>query len=66
MKTVKFFFAALALTVVSVCAASAQENGNRDENGKIVGEFRPTGAMPTFFDTLKSRGMNLDPGIFQP
>lgn len=36
MKTVKFFFAALALTVVSVCAASAQENGNRDENGKIV------------------------------
>ena len=37
-----------------------------DENGKIVGEFRPTGAMPTFFDTLKSRGMNLDPGIFQP
>ena len=37
-----------------------------DENGRIVGEFRPTGAMPTFFDTLKSRGMNLDPGIFQP
>lgn len=36
MKTVKFFFAALALTVVSICAASAQENGNRDENGKIV------------------------------
>lgn len=37
-----------------------------DENGKILGEFKPTGAMPTFFDTLKYRGMNLDPGIFQP
>jgi pilus assembly protein CpaF len=37
-----------------------------DENGKIIGEFRPTGAMPTFFDTLRSRGINLDPGIFQP
>ena len=37
-----------------------------DENGKIIGEFRPTGAMPTFFDTLRSRGMELDPRIFQP
>ena len=35
-------------------------------NGKILGEFRPTGAMPTFFDTLRSRGINLDPKIFQP
>lgn len=37
-----------------------------DENGKIIGEFRPTGAMPTFFDQLKSRGVHLDPKIFQP
>jgi pilus assembly protein CpaF len=37
-----------------------------DENGRILGEFKPTGAMPTFFDTLKSRGINLDPRIFQP
>ena len=37
-----------------------------DENGRIIGEFKPTGAMPTFFDTLKSRGINLDPRIFQP
>ena len=36
------------------------------ENGKITGEFKPTGAMPTFFDTLKSRGITLDPKIFQP
>jgi pilus assembly protein CpaF len=37
-----------------------------DENGRIQGEFRPTGAMPTFFDQLKSRGLALDPKIFQP
>ena len=37
-----------------------------DENGKIIGTFKPTGAMPTFFDTLKSRGMSLDPRIFSP
>ena len=37
-----------------------------DGNGRILGEFKPTGAMPTFFDTLKSRGIHLDPKIFQP
>ena len=39
MKTVKFFFGALALAAVSMIVApsvNAQENGNRDENGKIV------------------------------
>ncbi len=35
-------------------------------DGKITGEFKPTGAMPTFFDTLRSRGIHLDPKIFQP
>ena len=37
-----------------------------DANGKIIGEFKPTGAMPTFFDTLRSRGLSLDPRMFQP
>lgn len=39
MKTVKFFLGALALAVVSMIASpavNAQEDGNRDENGKIV------------------------------
>lgn len=39
MKTVKFFLGALALAAVSMAvapAASAQENGNKDENGKVV------------------------------
>ena len=39
MKTVKFFLGALALAAVSMIAApavNAQEDGNRDENGKVV------------------------------
>ncbi len=37
-----------------------------DDNGKVVGEFRPTGAVPTFFEHLKSRGLRLDPAVFDP
>ncbi len=39
MKAVKFFLAALALATVSMFVSpsvNAQENGNRDENGKVV------------------------------
>lgn len=39
MKTVKFFLGAIALAAVSMIAApavNAQENGNRDEEGKVV------------------------------
>lgn len=36
MKTVKLFFAAFALLAVSATAAFAQEDGNRDENGKVI------------------------------
>lgn len=39
MKAVKFFLGALALATVSMFAApavNAQENGNKDENGKVV------------------------------
>lgn len=39
MKTVKFFLGALALAAVSMFTApavNAQEDGNRDENGKVV------------------------------
>ncbi len=37
-----------------------------DENGKILGTFRPTGAVPTWYDQLKGRGITLDPQIFDP
>ena len=35
-------------------------------DNKVLGHFRPTGSMPTFFETLKARGLALDPTIFQP
>ncbi|MBR4654525.1 MAG: Flp pilus assembly complex ATPase component TadA [Kiritimatiellae bacterium] len=37
-----------------------------DERGRVVGSFGPTGAMPTFFEHLRSRGLRLDPALFDP
>jgi pilus assembly protein CpaF len=37
-----------------------------DEKGKVLGKFMPTGAVPTFFEHLKSRGLHIDPAIFDP
>ena len=37
-----------------------------DEHGRVQGYFRPTGAVPTFYEHLKSRGLHLDPVIFDP
>jgi pilus assembly protein CpaF len=36
------------------------------EGGRVQGQFRATGAVPTFFEELKPRGLDLDPSIFQP
>ncbi len=36
------------------------------ENGKIIGRFRPTGAMPSWFDQLAGRGIKCDPRMFDP
>jgi len=36
------------------------------EGGKVLGHFRATGAVPTFLEDLKARGLELDPTIFQP
>ena len=35
-------------------------------DGKIIGEFRPTGAMPTWYDQLAGRGIKCDPRMFDP
>ena len=35
-------------------------------DGKIIGEFKPTGAMPTWFDQLAGRGIKCDPKMFDP
>ena len=37
-----------------------------DDHGKVLGEFLPTGAVPTFYEHLRSRGLRLDPVIFDP
>jgi pilus assembly protein CpaF len=35
-------------------------------DGRIVGEFRPTGAIPTWYDQLAGRGITCDPRMFDP
>ena len=35
-------------------------------DGKILGEFKPTGAMPTWYDQLAGRGIKCDPKMFDP
>ena len=35
-----------------------------DGKGRIVGKFKPTGLMPSFFDDLAQRGINVDKGMF--
>ena len=35
------------------------------EDGKIKGEFRPAGFIPTFYEELRSIGINLDLAIFK-
>ena len=37
-----------------------------DEKGRVVGEFKPTGAVPTFYENLASRGIGLDTAMFDP
>lgn len=37
-----------------------------DENGKVLGYLAPTGSVPSFYEQIKSRGLHLDPVIFQP
>ena len=37
-----------------------------DANGRVLGELTATGAMPSFYDTLAARGVELDPALFRP
>ena len=36
------------------------------DGGRIVGEFVPTGAMPTWYDELQARGISCPPQMFDP
>ena len=35
-------------------------------DGRIAGEFKPTGAIPTWFETLPGRGISADIAMFDP
>jgi pilus assembly protein CpaF len=37
-----------------------------DAEGRVLGSLRPTGAVPSFFEQLKARGLTLDVAVFQP
>ncbi len=36
------------------------------ENGKVIGSFQPTGAIPTWYDQLAGRGIACDTRMFDP
>ena len=40
------------------------EQSGMDAKGNVIGRFRPTGIVPTFIETFKTRGINIAPGIF--
>lgn len=42
------------------------EQTGKDENGKIVGRFKPTGIRPKFLEKLSANGINLPNEIFWP
>jgi pilus assembly protein CpaF len=44
----------------------AFEQSGLGEGGRVLGRFKATGAVPTFLEDLKARGLELDPAIFQP
>ena len=37
-----------------------------DDEGKVIGQFGPTGSVPTFLDEMRSRGIQIDPALFDP
>ena len=37
-----------------------------DKSGKVQGEFKPTGFVPTFYEKLKVMGIDLPKEMFQP
>ncbi len=36
-----------------------------DSDGKIIGEFQATGLVPTFYESLREQGVDIDMGIFK-
>lgn len=44
----------------------AFEQTGRDENGKVIGRFKPTGIRPKFMEKLSASGIKLPVDIFKP
>ena len=42
------------------------EQTGTSEDGKVIGRFKPTGAVPTFTETIRTRGLALNQAIFDP
>ena len=43
----------------------AFEQTGVDSHGRIIGAMKATGAIPTWIDQVKSRGIAVDMGMFQ-
>lgn len=37
-----------------------------DENGKVLGHFKPTGSVPTFMEEARTQGLSISPSMFDP
>jgi hypothetical protein len=37
-----------------------------DKDGKVLGEFKPTGYIPSFMEILKVQGIQISNDIFNP
>jgi septum site-determining protein MinD len=51
--------------VITTADIFRYEQKEIDEKGKVIGEFRPTGVIPTFIREAKSHGIAFDMGIFE-
>ncbi len=51
--------------VISMHDIFVFEQTGFDKNGKVKGQFKPTGQVPRFYEELKARGVELDFSVFQ-
>ncbi|MCC6811121.1 MAG: Flp pilus assembly complex ATPase component TadA [Deltaproteobacteria bacterium] len=50
--------------VISMHDIFVFEQSGFDKNGKVKGQFKPTGQVPKLYEELKARGIDVDFGIF--
>jgi pilus assembly protein CpaF len=42
------------------------KRSGRDEDGNVLGTFRPTGIIPGFYRDLAAKGINMPIEVFEP